>query len=63
MENNVTEVASLMEGMVLLQRWIVYFRGNGHVREVASLMGGRMVMLRRWPVQWGENDHVTEVVS
>ena len=37
--------------MVLLQRRLVQWRGNGHVREVASLMGG------------GENGHVTEVVS
>ena len=40
--------------MVFLQRRLVYWRGNGHVREVASLMGGggrgRMVMLERWPV-------------
>ena len=46
--------------MVMLQRWSVYWRENGHVMEVASLKqgewlcyrgglfnGGRMVMLRR----------------
>ena len=66
-----TEVVSIMEGewscyevvtngvtMVTLQRWLVYWKQNNHVREVASLMqgewscyrgcqfnGGRMVML------------------
>ena len=47
--------------MVLLQRRLVSWRGNGHVREVGSLMegewscyiggqfnGGRMVMLQKW---------------
>ena len=45
------------------QRWSVYWRGNGHVKEVASLMegewfcykgglfnGGGKVMSERWPV-------------
>ena len=60
----VTEVASLKEGewssyrsgqfkrgkMVMLQRWPVFCRENGHVTKVVTLMGGRMVMLQRWPV-------------
>ena len=48
----ITEVASLKEGewpsyrsgqfnrgkMVMLQRWLVYCRENGHVTEVVTLM-------------------------
>ena len=34
--------------MVILQRWPVEMRENGHVTEVVSLMEG-VVMLRRWP--------------
>ena len=47
--------------MVMLQRWTVYWRENGHVTEVASLMEGAwpcyrggqfnvgsMFMLQRW---------------
>ena len=40
--------------MVLLQRRLVQWRGNGNVREVASLMGGG---------GGGGNGHVTEVVT
>ena len=61
---HVMVVVSLMGGrMVMLERWPVYWRENGHVTEVVSLMeaewscyrgghfnGGRMVMLWRWPV-------------
>ena len=49
--------------MVMLQRWPVKWRENGHVMEVASLKqgewlcyrggqfnGGSMVMLQRWSV-------------
>ena len=49
--------------MVMLQRWSVSWRENGHVTEVISLMegenccykghlfnGGAMVMLERWSV-------------
>ena len=49
--------------MVTLRRWSVYWKENGHVTEVVTLMegewscyrsghvnGGRMVMLWRWPV-------------
>ena len=73
----VTEVVSLIEGewscyrgghfnggkMVMLQRWSVYWKENGHVTEVVTLMegewscyrsghfnGGRMVMLWRLQV-------------
>ena len=34
--------------VVMLQRWPVYRRENGHVTEVVTLMGGRTVMLQRW---------------
>ena len=34
--------------MVMLQRWPIYRRKNGHVTEVVSLMEG-VVMLQRWP--------------
>ena len=47
--------------MVILQRWSVQWRGNGHIIEVTCLMegvwscyrggqfnGDRMVMLQRW---------------
>ena len=47
--------------MVMLQRWLVYWRENDHVTEVDSLMeaelscyrggqfnGGKMIMLQRW---------------
>ena len=34
--------------MVMLQRWLIYRRKNGHVTEVVSLMEG-VVMLQRWP--------------
>ena len=49
--------------MVMSRRWPVYWRENGHVMKMVSLMegewscyrnhqfnGGRMAMLRRWPV-------------
>ena len=49
--------------MVTLQRWSVYWKENGHVTEVVTLMegewscygggkfkGGRMVLLQRRPV-------------
>ena len=49
--------------MVMLRRWPVQRRENGHVTEVVSLMerewscyrggmfnGGGMVVLERWPV-------------
>ena len=49
--------------MVMLQRWLVYCRLNGHVTEVVSLMEGewscygggqfngeRIIMLERWRV-------------
>ena len=49
--------------MVMLQRWSVYWKENGHVTETVNLIerewpgytsghfnGGRMVMLWRWPV-------------
>ena len=49
--------------MVTLQRWSVYWKENGHVTVVVTLIegewscyrsghfhGGRMVMLWRWPV-------------
>ena len=59
---------TLMEGeWSLLQRWPVYWKENGHVREVVSLMegewscyrggqfnGGRRVMLQRWTLMEGE---------
>ena len=35
--------------MVMLQRWPVSWRENGHVTEVVT-NGGRMVMLQRWTV-------------
>ena len=35
--------------MVMLQRWPVLWRENGHVTEVASLMEGEL-SLQRWPV-------------
>ena len=51
--------------MVTLQRWSVYWKENGHVTEVVTLMegewscygggqfkGGRMVLLQRRPVSW-----------
>ena len=54
---------SLMESMVMLLRWAVQWRENGHVTVVVSLKegewscyrggqfnGGRMVTLRRWSV-------------
>ena len=34
--------------MVMLQRWPVKRRENGHVTEVVTSMVGRMVMLQRW---------------
>ena len=49
--------------MAMLQLWSVYWKENGHVTEVVSLMegersyyrggqfkGGRMVLLQRWSV-------------
>ena len=54
-----------VERMVILWRWPIEWRENGHVTwaslmdgewenghiiEVATLMGVRMVMLQRWPV-------------
>ena len=85
----ISEVVSLIEGewscyrgshfnggrMVMLRRWSVYWKENGHVTEVASFNGRRMVMLQRWSLmegewscyrsghQWRENGHVTEVES
>ena len=35
--------------MVMLKRWSVKWRENGHVTEVVT-NGGRMVMLQRWTV-------------
>ena len=35
--------------MVMLRRWSVYWRENGHVPEVDSLKRGES-SLRRWPV-------------
>ena len=35
--------------MIMLQRWIVSWRENGHVTKVVT-NGGRMVMLQMWPV-------------
>ena len=35
--------------MIMLQRWIVSWRENGHVTEVVT-NGGRMVILQRWTV-------------
>ena len=39
--------------MVMLRRWPVEERENGHVTEVFTLMGGRMVMLQRWCLMEG----------
>ena len=39
--------------MVMLQRWLVYCRENGHVTEVVT-NGGRMVTLQRWSLMEGE---------
>ena len=33
---------------VMLRRWLVQGRENGHVTEVVTLMGGRMFMLQGW---------------
>ena len=35
--------------MVMLRRWSVYWRENGHVPEVDNLKGGKSSLLRRWP--------------
>ena len=60
--------------MVMLQRWIVKWRENGHVTE-GFTNGGTMVMLQKWSLmegewscyrsghEWRENGHVTEVDS
>ena len=39
--------------MIMLQRWIVYRRENGHVTEVVT-NGGRIVMLQKWSLMEGE---------
>ena len=51
--------------MVLLQRRLVQWRGNGHVTGLVSLMEGEMVMLRIMSLEWREKGHVreSEVVS
>ena len=46
--------------MIMLQRWPVQWRENGHVMEVASLMERSWFMLHKWSVQWTENGHTTE---
>ena len=62
-------------GMVMLRRWLVSWRENGHVTEITTLMEGeyscygggqfkgRMVMLQRWSVYWRENGQSMEVAS
>ena len=45
--------------MVMLQRWPVKRRENGHVTEVVSLMEGVVTEVARLR----ENGYVTEVVS
>ena len=67
------EVASLMEGewfcykdgvfngggMVMLERWALLWRENGHVTEVVTLMEGEWSCYRGG-ASWREHDHVTE---
>ena len=36
--------------MVMLQKWSLQWRENGHAMEVVSLNGGRIVFLQRRPV-------------
>ena len=47
--------------MVMLQKWSLYWRENGHT-EVVSFMEG-MVILQGYSLQWRESGHLTEVVS
>ena len=48
-ENHLTEVASLMGRMVMLQRWSL-MEGEWSFYRGGQFNGGRMVMLRRWLV-------------
>ena len=52
-----------MEGEWLFERTPVQWRGNGHVREVVSLMDGEWSCYGGGQFKGGENGHVTEVVS
>ena len=36
--------------MIMLERWSVLFRENGHFTEVLTLMEREWSLLRRWPV-------------
>ena len=50
------------ERMVILRRWPVYWRENGHVTKVGSLKEGKWSYYRggQW---WRENGHVMEAAS
>ena len=39
--------------MIMLQRWIVSWRENGHVTKIVT-NGGRMVMLQKWSPMEGQ---------
>ena len=49
--------------IVMLRRWSVSWRENGHVKEGVTLIKGRMVMLQSWSVSGRENSYVTELAS
>ena len=36
--------------MVMLQKWSLYWRENGHDYRCGQFYSGRMVMLKRWSV-------------